>query len=51
MHRLVGGDGEEIGHEVLAHLRPEPPRHVEREVDGDEFDMGEGMPQGDSPPL
>ena len=43
MHRLVRRDREEIAYEGLAHFRPEPAGHVERQVDGDEFDMGQRM--------
>ncbi len=48
MHRLVGRDREEIADEILPHFRTEAPGHVEREVDRDEFDMRQRMPQRDS---
>ena len=49
MHRFVCCDREKVGNEARSHLRPEPSGHVEREVDGDEFNMGERMPQRDPP--
>ncbi len=47
MHRLVRRDREEIAHEGLAHFRAEPASHVQRQVYGDEFDMGQRMEQRD----
>ena len=51
MHRLVRRDTEKVRREFLAHLAAETPDDIERQIDGDEFDMGEGVPQGDPPPL
>ena len=47
MHRLVGRHREEIADEGGAHLGPEAPGHVERQIDRDELDMGKRVPQRD----
>ena len=44
MHRLVGGNREEVTHETLSHRPAEAPRHIEREIDRDEFDMRQRVP-------
>ncbi len=49
VHRLLGGDLQEIGHEGGALRRAEAASHIEREVDGDELDMRQRVPQGDPP--
>jgi hypothetical protein len=51
VHRLVGRDRKEIGYEPAPHLRRRSARHVEREVDGDELDVRQRMPQGDAVPV
>ena len=51
MHRLVGGNREEIADELRAKLCAESPCRIEREVDRRKFDMREGMPQGDPRPF
>ena len=51
MHCLVGRDREEIVDEFLSHLLPESSGHVEREIDRDEFDMREAVPQRDARPI
>ena len=44
MHRFVRRDRQKIADELLAHLAAEAPRHVEREIDRDEFDVRERVP-------
>lgn len=47
MHRFISGDFQKIANESLAHPGSKPARHIEREVNGDEFDMGERVEQRD----
>lgn len=48
VHRFIGGNRKKIADEAPPHRGPEPASHVEREVDRDELDMGEGVPQRDA---
>ncbi len=44
MHRFVGGNREEVAHKIPPCLSAKAPRHIERKVDRDEFDMRQRMP-------
>jgi hypothetical protein len=49
MHRFVGRDIEPISNEIRPALSAETPGGIERQIDGDEFDVRERMEQREPP--